>query len=141
MNWGKGIIIGMGLFMAFILTLVIIMMRQDIDLVQEDYYQQELAFDKQYNAEKVYIESEDSITMYIEDQLLKIKLGKSFQHDSVQVDLKRPNNQEQDMTFRMKAIPEIAIPIDKLPPGIFQCFVYGKLDSKKYQFNETVFIP
>lgn len=141
MNWGKGIIIGMGLFMAFILTLVIIMMRQDIDLVQDDYYQQELAFDKQYNAEKVYIESEDSITMNVDAHLLKIKLGKAFQQDSVQIDLKRPNNREQDMTFRMKAMPEIAIPTEKLPQGIFQCYVYGTLNGKKYQFNETVFIP
>lgn len=45
MNWGKGISIAIILFSGFILFLVITCMRQtDINLVSEDYYEQEISY-------------------------------------------------------------------------------------------------
>ena len=41
MNWGKGILIGVGLFMGFILFLVISLMTHRVDLESEDYYEKD----------------------------------------------------------------------------------------------------
>ena len=141
MNWGKGIVIGMGLFMAFIVTLVVIMMRQNIDLVREDYYQKELAYDDQYNAEKAYVDANDSIVIRIIEDKLNIKLGNSFQKDSVTIELKRPNNGMQDLSFKMLAQPEVNLPIGNLPKGLFQCFVFGKTGGKEYQYQHDIYVP
>ena len=49
MNWGTKLVIGMGLFMAFIITLVVFMMRSGSDdLVDKDYYQKGIEYDKEY---------------------------------------------------------------------------------------------
>ncbi len=140
MNWGKGIVIGMVLFMGFIVTLVVIMMRQNIDLVREDYYQKELEYDDQYNAEQVYQQTKDSINIAIVNEVLEIKLGKSFQNDSLLVELKRPNNQAQDLSFKVLAQPQVIIPVEKLPKGSFECILFGKTGGKKYQFKENIYI-
>ena len=50
MNWGKGIIIVMSSFVIFILTLVFILMSTRVDLTSEDYYKQEINFQKEINA-------------------------------------------------------------------------------------------
>jgi hypothetical protein len=47
MNWGKGIIIGMGLFMAFIIFLVVNLMMQKVDLESEDYYKREINYESE----------------------------------------------------------------------------------------------
>lgn len=140
MNWGKGIVIGMALFMGFIITLVVIMMRQNIDLVREDYYQKEIEFDQQYNAEKTYVDTKDSILITVIDKSLEIKLGKSFQADSISIELKRPNNQKQDLTFRVLAQPVLSFPTEKLPKGTFECFIFGKTGGKDYQYKENIYI-
>ena len=48
MNWGKGIVIGMSLFIVFILVLVIGLMSHRVDLQSEDYYQKEESENLQY---------------------------------------------------------------------------------------------
>ncbi|RZM29342.1 MAG: hypothetical protein EOO88_05320 [Pedobacter sp.] len=48
MNWGTKIIIGMAVFMAFILVLGIFMIRSNPDpLVDEDYYEKGLNYDQE----------------------------------------------------------------------------------------------
>ena len=52
-NWGTGLVIGMLLFIGFILYFVITMMtdtKYDHDLVVEDYYKQELVLNQQLMA-------------------------------------------------------------------------------------------
>ena len=44
MNWGHKIAISFVLFAAFILYMVAVAFQQDIDLVAEDYYAQEISF-------------------------------------------------------------------------------------------------
>lgn len=140
MNWGKGIIIGMALFMGFIITLVVIMMRQDIDLVQEDYYQKELTYNKEYDAHTVYEQAEDTIGIAVKPGFVSIQLGKAFQDDSVHIELRRPNNQDQDMKFSLLAQPEINIPSKDIPKGQFECIITGKIANGNYQYDQTIYV-
>ncbi len=47
MNWGTGIVIAFTCFVAVIVSLVVISMRQNISLVDKDYYVQEIAYQDQ----------------------------------------------------------------------------------------------
>ncbi|RIV17720.1 nitrogen fixation protein FixH [Fibrisoma montanum] len=49
MNWGKSIVLTFILFAGFIGSLVFLMSRQRVDLVRDDYYQDELNFQRQIN--------------------------------------------------------------------------------------------
>jgi len=46
MNWGKSIVLVFVLFAGFIGTMVFWMTRQRVDLVREDYYQNEIAYQR-----------------------------------------------------------------------------------------------
>lgn len=47
MNWGYRIVIAFALFITLMVTLVTISMRQNIDLVAEDYYREEIEYQDQ----------------------------------------------------------------------------------------------
>jgi hypothetical protein len=53
MNWGKGILIVIILFVAFMMTLVVISVRMDdIHLVTENYYEKEIKYQDQIDRER-----------------------------------------------------------------------------------------
>ncbi len=54
-NWGTGLVIGMVLFMAFIMYFVIKISTEkkyDYDLVTEEYYKKEMVYQKEIDAEE-----------------------------------------------------------------------------------------
>ena len=51
-NWGFGIVVVAGLFVAFILNLVYQCSQQQVDLVTDKYYEKELKYQEQIDQEK-----------------------------------------------------------------------------------------
>ena len=47
MNWGKSIALFYGLFVIAILSVVAFAFTQDVNIISEDYYQQEIAYESQ----------------------------------------------------------------------------------------------
>jgi nitrogen fixation protein FixH len=140
MNWGKGIVIGMVLFMSFIITLVIIMMSNDTDLVSEDYYQKELAYNEQYNAQQNYMNAGESIELNIIKDTFFLSFPSKLRTGKVDIELKRPNNKNQDATFTVDAQEKVMIPTALLPKGAFDCTLKGTFKGKPYEFVEQIIL-
>ena len=66
MNWGTKIVIGLALFMTFIIAMATKMFISagDDDLVEKDYYEKGLSYDKQYDLQKVALA--DSVIPHIQ---------------------------------------------------------------------------
>ena len=142
-NWGIGIIITFIAFISFILYFVITMMtdkRLDFDMVDENYYQQELQvqkdIDKQNNANSenvnlVYSEQKDSVCFTFPKNLdlSKIK-GK--------VVFYRPSNKILDfeMPLELKT-NQLVIPKTKLVSGRWNVSIDWQYEEKTYmeKFN------
>lgn len=140
MNWGKGIIIGMGLFMGFILTMVVIMMRQKIDLVEEDYYKRELNYEDQLAAQKMYVTSAGKISVTSEKNSLHVYFPAQFQKNDATVTLRRPNDKNKDLVLTIKPIDEVTIPTAAFPKGLFTVTINGSIQGKPYEMSEQVTI-
>lgn len=140
MNWGKGIIIGMGLFMSFIITLVVIMMNNDTDLVTEDYYQKELAYNKQYDAQQNYMKAGESIEVNILKDTFFLSFPNALQTGKVEVELIRPNDKNQDANFTIEAKEKVMIPTAVLPKGAFDCVLHGTYKGKPYEFVQQIIL-
>lgn len=140
MNWGKGIVIGMGLFMSFIITLVVIMMNNDTDLVSEDYYQKELAYNKQYDAQQNYMNAGETIEVNIQKDTFFLAFPSKLQTGKVEVELKRPNNKNQDANFTVDAQEKVMIPTAMLPKGAFDCILHGTYKGKPYEFVQQIIV-
>ncbi|WP_341905914.1 MULTISPECIES: FixH family protein [Fluviicola] len=140
MNWGKGIIIGMVLFMGFILTMVVTMMRQKIDLVEEDYYKRELNYEDQLAAQKMYVTSVEKIAVTSEKNNLHVYFPVEFQKNDVTITLRRPNDKSKDLVLTIRPISEVTIPTTDFPKGLFTVTINGSIQGKPYEMSEQVTI-
>ena len=81
-NWGKGIVIAIVLFISFIMYFVVTMTtdhRYDHDLVTENYYQNELTYQEKINASRNTINLSEDITYEQTADGILIKLPKELQ--------------------------------------------------------------
>jgi hypothetical protein len=141
MSWGRGITIGLITFMGFITFLVVSLMRHKVDLVSEDYYQQELDYNNHFDAATVYSKTGEKITVELTESALQINIPASMSTDSIGLQLKRPDNELQDLNLRVKAQAVIAIPFNRLKKGRYDITLTGKFNHQNYLFQESVFIP
>ena len=140
MNWGKGILIGMILFMSFIVTLVVIMVSNKSDLVAEDYYDKELAYNEQFAAMQHYANAGEEIELNAVSDTLYIRFPEVFRNKKVSVSLSRPDNQAQDAQFKLMAGEEVMIPTAKMPKGAFDCKITGKYNGKPFEFSKSIML-
>ncbi|MFY7991456.1 MAG: FixH family protein [Fluviicola sp.] len=140
MNWGKGIVIGMILFMSFIVTLVVIMVSNKSDLVAEDYYNKELAYNEQFDAMQHYANAGEEIVLDIVKDTLYLRFPEVFRKGKVTVSLSRPDNQAQDTQFELTALEEVMIPTAKMPKGAFDCKITGNYGGKPYEFSKSIML-
>lgn len=140
MNWGKRIIIGMGLFIGFIMTMVVIMMRQKIDLVEEDYYKRELNYESQFNAQQNYAAANGEISFESKKDSLLIYFPEEFRAADATIVLQRPNDKSRDVSLTIKTLEKIMIPTAEFPKGVFTCTINGSVQGKPYEMSEQVTI-
>jgi hypothetical protein len=121
MDWGKGILLTIIAFVGFILTLVVISVRQDdIHLVTENYYEKEIKYQNQIDRETSAaglnreVISYDSQTKSI---LLDLPVGAKGN-----LQLFRPSDARLDQGLDLNILSEgkTSVPVDKLKAGYWR---------------------
>jgi len=139
MNWGTKLVIGMGLFMAFIITLAVMMMRSGSDdLVDKDYYQKGIEYDKDY-AKKSQMQKDQAEP--------EISIG-----DSIKIIFNRPaiatfrflhpsdNKKDRTVSVNSGTSNEVALPLSDSDKGHWKLIIEWKSDEKEYMFEKNITI-
>lgn len=130
MKFRNGIIIFMGLFITFIVTLGILMQREGSDLVSDDYY----AHDRGYQNELKAIQNAEHFKNPFKISQTKDSLIFSWSENStpsrISLYFMRPNNKKFDKTFELNFGKKQHI---LLPKSLFQLGNY-QIDAK-YAIN------
>lgn len=121
MDWGKGILLTIIAFVGFILTLVVISVRQDdIHLVTENYYEKEIKYQDQ-------IEREKSAAGLDREVLVFDSQSKSMQLDlpvgaKGSLQLFRPSDArlDQELSLDITEVGKTTVPLDKLKSGYWR---------------------
>ena len=100
-NWGTGIVIAIVAFIGFILYFVITMSTDkaySYDLVTEKYYQKELGFQDEINAEMNASKLKEKVTIQRVEKGLLVTFPKDFSPKEIKgkVFLYRPSNKQLD---------------------------------------------
>lgn len=121
MNWGKGILLTIIAFVGFILTLVVISVRQDdIHLVTENYYEKEIKYQDQIEREKSAAGLDREVLVFdskSKSMLLDLPVGAK---GSLQ--LFRPSDARLDQELSLDITEEgkTTVPLDKLKSGYWK---------------------
>jgi len=142
-NWGTAIVLVFIGFISFILFFVVKMntdKKFEHDLVTEDYYKQELAFQQEINAEKNGNELKNNITVIktVKGLLVVFPKDKDFTEISGSISLYRPSNKKLDFQIPITLQnSEILVPKNQLIEGRWNISVNWQYETTSYLFKES----
>ena len=141
MNWGIKLMIGMLCFMSFIIVLGILMINSKTDaLVDTDYYEKGLNYDKDYNR-KEQVKTDDAAPQVsvASDYILLIFKNKA----KGELKLVRNSDKRLDkkVTISTDSANEVKIPTKGIEKGQWRLIISWTTADKAYLNEQEVKIP
>ncbi len=142
MNFGKGIVIAFVFFALFIGTLVFICIKQDINLVSVNYYQEELAHGQKMEqiANSKDLVSEPIITVM--GNRIEVDFQQFDQLENGELKLMRPSDVKLDQKFTLQTSAERHQQFVMLgwKPGLYRASMKWTMNGKEYYFEKLIVI-
>ena len=142
-NWGTGIIITSLLFMSFIVMLVVKTYQHKVDLVSEDYYNQELHFQEKINKMNNVKSETDKVKWKLEEDelIFQFPLNEKYIPTGT-IEFFRPSDSGKDLIvpiFTDKGNKQ-CLRKELLSHGLYKIKIDWETNHKKYYIEEDVFI-
>lgn len=143
-NWGTGLVIGMALFIGFILFLVYRMTTDNTlehDLVTKGYYQKEMELQDNIYAQQNTAAMEKQITGIKNDMGYLLQFPEGFEPQKIKgkVFLYRPSNKQLDFELPLELTdPNLLIPDNRLLDGRWNITIDWEYEEKKYRFKKEI---
>ncbi len=141
LNWGNGLIIFFAIFFIWVFSFVFFAMRQNNDLMSDDYYQKGANYTDQININKRSVAYRDSIQINKSGNQVQIDLSKglTLSGDSVFVYFFRSSDKTKDLRLGFKASESpFLIKTEKLFHGRYQVSLAWNLRNEKYSVTKTL---
>ena len=143
MNFGSKIVILYLSFVSLIASLVILCYKQDVDLVSNDYYGQEIRFQEKIDATNNVKRSENSINHDVLEKRIvltadSVLLSKDFNGT---ITLFRPSDSKMDVQYTMNFVNhQQVIESKSLKRGVYKLQLSWVSKQISYFKEEVVFI-
>ena len=144
LNWGTGIVLAIVAFIGFIMYFVITMSTDTAyshDLVTEKYYQKELGFQDEIDAEQNASNLNEKIKIERVAKDLKITFPNNFTPNKIQgkVFLYRPSNKQLDFEIPISiSKPYLLVPEKRLLDGRWNINIVFKYNNKNYLVKKEI---
>jgi nitrogen fixation protein FixH len=136
MNWGKGLVIGLVMFMSFITILVVLMFRSAEDSFDKNYYEKGLAFDIDYQKKQQVITDNATPIIAYNDELITITFKDM---DSGQVNFKKPSNQSDDRYINFTK-NVVNISRKSILNGEWKVVLTWTANKKQYLYEQSIYL-
>lgn len=143
-NWGKGIVIAIVLFISFIMYFVVTITTNseyDYDLVSEQYYEEELTYQERIDASKNAQNLNSTISFEKTADGIVIKLPEELQNKTLhgKVFLYRPSDKQLDFEIALSNVQDyLLVPDKRLLGGRWNISVEIRHENKNYYFTEEI---
>ena len=140
MNWGQSIILAFVLFALFIGSLVVVCLRQDVQLIAPDYYQQELVYQQQLermnNANRLAVRP----VIHVSWEWLEVEYTLMADLENPTLELFRPSDQRFDRNFNLSAEVKQRLDVRSLPKGFYKARMRWTMQGKEYFIEEMIYL-
>jgi len=142
MNWGKWIVVAFLLFAGFMAVIVTISMKQDVNLVSSQYYQDDLDFQKQLNRKNNTASLARQPEIALTDQQLQIIFPEKTSIESGVIKLFRPSSGKLDQNFVLQPSAETThvFALKPLDKGAYRIKMTWKMEDKEYYIEKFIVI-
>ncbi|UYW02416.1 FixH family protein [Flavobacterium agricola] len=143
-NWGTGIVIAFGLFMAFILQYVYKVQSDpyyNYEMVTEDYYKKELNVNGERERKSMANLLKNPVQIIDTEQGVVVTFPTDFDAKNITgtVTMYRPSNEKLDFEFPLQLeTNHLLIPKNKLEKGVWDISVDWQYQSNQYLNQQTL---
>lgn len=144
LNWGVGLVIGMSLFIVFILYFVLRITFEDqysLDLVAEQYFEKELEFQKEIDAEQNAKTYNYNLTAHKSSRGYLLSFPEDLDVGQItgNIFFYRPSDKSFDFQETLKMSGnKFLIPGDKLDDGRWDIKVLWQYQGKDFLFKDRI---
>ena len=143
-NWGRALIIFFGLFFIWVFSFVFFALRQNEDLVSEDYYQKGAKYSDQIGINQRSDAYQDSVLITSAESHVQVTLSKSLAlaADSVQVYFFRSSDKKKDvrLNYTHPGSP-LLVENNLLSHGRYQVFVTWNKVGQHFMVKKLFDMP
>jgi len=140
-SWGKGIFITYALFFVIILSVVVYMSSIDVNLVTENYYDQELKHQDQIDKVARTNQLSEKMEISVIQNLINLKFPSLFRPYEISgfVQFYRPSDSKQDFSVNIELSDSLeqTISTASIQKGYWRIKVDWSVDEQDY-FNEKL---
>ena len=139
MNWGKGIIGGMVIFMLFIIAMCVYMFSVPTDEYDEKYYERGLSYDKDYKRAKQVITDKAQPKIEADSGCIEVSFPQTILG---QVKLTRPSSNIVDKIIAIdnKNGQPVQILTANMPKGKWQLTFEWTSNNKAYLYKKELYL-
>jgi nitrogen fixation protein FixH len=140
-NWGTGIFLFLTMFILAAIAFTIFAMRQNVNLVHEDYYQKGVNHTEKMNTDARSVAYYNDLKTSLDNDYLRVELESAadFEIDSGRVQLYRPSDSNRDVNFKFDHLDKgLAIPKKELISGRYILKIYWYSKGLEYEIEKPV---
>jgi len=138
-SWGTGVVIAFIIFMGITVTTGIYLMNQDVQLVTDDYYDKEIAYQQHIDnvARTTELSSQEIILFDGRFVIIKMPVEFSGKNISGNIYFYRPSDSKLDirLLFSPDDKNQQIIPVERLQKGFWRLKLSWTMEGKEY-FSE-----
>ncbi|MCW8813480.1 MAG: FixH family protein [Ignavibacteriaceae bacterium] len=138
-NWGAGILIGIIIFILITVTMTVIFMNQDVNLVTDKYYEKSLKYQDEIDKQSRTNSLNEEVKINFNGQELSILFPEDYKNKNIggEIYFYRPSNPKLD--FKIPLLLNVdgnqIIPTQRLEKGFWRLKLNWMMDGNGY-YNE-----
>ena len=143
-SWGTGIVIAFAIFMAVTVSTAVYMMNQDVNLVADDYYDQEIKYQQQIDRIKRTNKLDEKNIITFNGSVINVTIPESLINKDLtgEVYFYRPSDQTSDIKIPLytDTLGFQVIPVTSLEKGLWSVKVNWLTGENEYFAEKRIFI-
>jgi|SRR5690606_338620 hypothetical protein len=139
MNWGLKIVLGLGIFIIFIVSAGIYMVTKNTDTLEdEDYYERSLSYDEVYQRKQNLLDDHARPTVSVKNDTLYITFSRP--HNRGELIFKRPSDNMLDVALPFVTESQYyRLPVGSFTRGSWRLEISWQQDGTPYTSDHNLY--
>lgn len=139
-NWGKGILLGMGAFVLYITAMGVYMFAQSSDEYDKQYYEKGLAYDSVYNQERAVVLDKVQPKIILAQNDMHVAFVRPA-NGTVQFERLADPSLNRLIAFEAHTAGDVNIDVAKFKKGRWDLTFRWTNAGKKYTYQQRIDLP
>jgi len=143
-NWGTGIAVFIAFFMLMNVVILIFAFGQKVDLVTVNYYEKELKYQEEIDAQQKTLQLPENVDVKYRDQVLSFQFPQSLigKEMTGNIFLYRPSDSSKDVKIILQpdSTGRQVVPTKQLIKGLWKIKIKWASNNISYLDEKTIFL-